>query len=60
MVGEVQKKFQTVDAIFSTWHNLPKSLTSSIPKHIFEVNNKNGGAPHYSALFGALIYALRM
>uniref|UniRef100_A0A3P8SZ41 Tc1-like transposase DDE domain-containing protein n=1 Tax=Amphiprion percula TaxID=161767 RepID=A0A3P8SZ41_AMPPE len=58
MAREVYKnghQFQTVDAlcetIFTTWSNVPTSLletlASSIPKRIFEVINKNGGATHY-------------
>uniref|UniRef100_A0A672ZD42 Uncharacterized protein n=1 Tax=Sphaeramia orbicularis TaxID=375764 RepID=A0A672ZD42_9TELE len=47
--------FQTVDAlreaIFTTWSNVPTSLletlASSMPKQIFEVISKNGGATHY-------------
>uniref|UniRef100_A0A672Z0X9 Tc1-like transposase DDE domain-containing protein n=1 Tax=Sphaeramia orbicularis TaxID=375764 RepID=A0A672Z0X9_9TELE len=58
MAREVYKnghQFQTVDAlceaIFTTWSNVPTSLletlASSMPKRIFEVINKNGGATHY-------------
>uniref|UniRef100_A0A3P9N322 Tc1-like transposase DDE domain-containing protein n=1 Tax=Poecilia reticulata TaxID=8081 RepID=A0A3P9N322_POERE len=58
MAREVYKnghQFQTVDAIreaiFNTWSNVPTSLletlASSMPKRLFEVINKNGGATHY-------------
>jgi len=58
MVGEVynnKRQFQTVDAlreaILTTWSNVPTSLmetlTSSMPKHIFEVIDNNCGATHY-------------
>lgn len=58
MAREVYKnglQFQTVDAlreaIFTTWSNVPSSLqetvASSMPKRVFEVINKNGGATHY-------------
>ena len=58
MAREVYKngrQFQTVDAlreaIFTTWSNVPTSLletvASSMPKRVFEVINKNGGATHY-------------
>lgn len=58
MAREVYKngrQFQTVDAlreaIFTTWSNVPSSLVgtvaSSMPKRVFEVINKNGGATHY-------------
>uniref|UniRef100_A0A3P9PWG7 Tc1-like transposase DDE domain-containing protein n=1 Tax=Poecilia reticulata TaxID=8081 RepID=A0A3P9PWG7_POERE len=58
MAREVYKnghQFQTVDAIreaiFNTWSNVPtsllKTLASSMPKRLFEVINKNGGATHY-------------
>ena len=61
MAREVYKnghQFQTVDAlreaIFTTWSNVPTSLletlASSMPKRIFEVINKNGGATHYWVL----------
>uniref|UniRef100_A0A3Q2CQZ7 Tc1-like transposase DDE domain-containing protein n=1 Tax=Cyprinodon variegatus TaxID=28743 RepID=A0A3Q2CQZ7_CYPVA len=48
-------QFQTVDAlreaILNTWSNVPTSLletlASSMPKRLFEVINKNGGATHY-------------
>uniref|UniRef100_A0A3Q2G3V1 Tc1-like transposase DDE domain-containing protein n=1 Tax=Cyprinodon variegatus TaxID=28743 RepID=A0A3Q2G3V1_CYPVA len=62
MAREVYKnghQFQTVDAlreaIFNTWSNVPTSLleklASSMPKRLFEVINKNGGASHYRVLF---------
>lgn len=49
------RQFQTVDAfreaIFTTWSNVPSSIlgtvASSMPKRVFEVINKNGGATHY-------------
>uniref|UniRef100_A0A3Q2EF15 Tc1-like transposase DDE domain-containing protein n=1 Tax=Cyprinodon variegatus TaxID=28743 RepID=A0A3Q2EF15_CYPVA len=58
MAREVFKnghQFQTVDAlreaIFNTWSNVPTSLletlASSMPKRLFEVINKNGGATHF-------------
>uniref|UniRef100_A0A3P9MYL3 Tc1-like transposase DDE domain-containing protein n=1 Tax=Poecilia reticulata TaxID=8081 RepID=A0A3P9MYL3_POERE len=67
MAREVYKnghQFQTVDAfreaIFNTWSNVPTSLletlASSMPKQLFEVINKNGGATHYRVLcFDTLI-----
>uniref|UniRef100_A0A3Q3B977 Tc1-like transposase DDE domain-containing protein n=1 Tax=Kryptolebias marmoratus TaxID=37003 RepID=A0A3Q3B977_KRYMA len=58
MAREVYKnghQFQTVDAlreaIFNTWSNVPTSLletlASNMPKRLFKVMNKNGGATHY-------------
>ena len=70
MAREVYKnghQFQTMDvlheAIFTTWSNIPTSLletlASSMPKWIFEVINKNGGATHYWVLFWNFCFYFR-